>query len=375
MNGSSHIYRRLGVQVRSITLLCFGLFFGAGASASDAAVVDAQALYQKHCSACHGETGDGHSRASIALTPPPRDFTTSDAWRMLSRERMLTSATYGRPGTAMVGFGNRLEKSEIAAVVDYIRSHFMHPPTAKERSGGNAIYREHCAVCHGDKGSGAQWTRLSLNPPPRDFTAPAAREELSRERMVTSVTYGRPGTAMMSFKKRLSPDQIDTVVDYIRADFMKLDGDANAAAAMASEPAGAVPAGHPHGHGNAAPVAAPTPVAEPVDMDAPMPFGLRPDVAAGQAFFMSNCFNCHGRKGDGKGPRSKFISPPPRDFLTEDARKRYNRPTLFRAIALGKPGTVMPAWSKVMDEQQIANVAEFVYSAFIRPGTADKKKP
>ena len=372
MNGSSQISRCGRALAWCVAILCLVPFSGGALAeaATESGEIDAQALYQKHCSACHGESGDGRSRASIALNPAPRDFSTPESWRMLSRERMLTSATYGRPGTAMVGFGNRIEKVEIAAIVDYIRTQFMRPPTVKERSAGDAIYREHCAVCHGDKGAGAQWTRFSLNPPPRDFTAPASKAELNRERMVASVSHGRPGTAMMSFKKRLTAAQIETVVDYVRGAFM---GDGNGASAPA------VAAGPSHGHhGAGGSIAAPVAAIQPVDMDAPMPFGLRPDVAAGRSFFMANCFTCHGRKGDGKGPRSRFINPPPRDFLSADARQRYNRPTLFRAIAIGKPGTVMPAWSKVLDEQQIANVAEFVYSAFIHPAASnagDKKKP
>lgn len=372
---------RKSVSARTLALCAaifsLGLSSEANARGINAAGINVQALYQKHCSACHGEKGDGHSRASIALNPPPRDFSSPEAWRMLSRERMLTSATYGRPGTAMVGFGNRLEKSEIAAIVDYVRSQFMRPPTTKERSAGDAIYREHCAVCHGDKGAGAQWTRLSLNPPPRDFTSPAAREDLNRERMITSVTYGRPGTAMMSFKKRLSAGEIETVVDYVRGSFMGL-GDGETAIDSVSNTSAAVPTGHPHGHAGTGISSVATPAVDAVDMDAPMPFGLQADAEAGRVFFMANCFTCHGSKGDGKGPRSKFINPPPRNFLSTAARQRYNRPALFRAIAFGKPGTVMPAWSKVLDEHQIADVAEFVYSAFIHPDgdrVADKKKP
>ena len=45
----------------------------------------------------------------------------------------------------------------------------------------------------------------------------------------------------------------------------------------------------------------------------------------------------------------------------------YNRPRLFAAITGGKNGTVMPAWGKVLSEQQIADVAEFVFQAFIQP--------
>ena len=324
----------------------------------------AHRLYEKFCSACHGERGNGQSRASFALDPPPRDFTTPEAWRQLSRERMLTSVTYGRPGTAMVGFAKRLDKAEIAGIVDYIRAHFMRPPPKVDRDSGAAIFRKHCAVCHGDRGSGANWTRFTLNPAPRDFTAPESRAELSRERMLTSVTYGRPGTAMMSFRKRLDDRQIAAVVDYIRSEFMGL-GEGKPPATPSTVHAG------DHGTKSKA-------RPEPVDMKAPLPGGLVGDAAAGRRFFMRNCFTCHGRAGNGQGPRADFISPPPRNFLGDDARRRLNRPALFRAIAMGLPGTVMPAWSKVLDEQQIANVAEFVFTAFIRPqapqGRDDGKK-
>jgi len=336
--------------------------------------VDAKALYQKHCSACHGENGNGKSRASIALNPPPRDFSSAEAWRQLSRERMLISVTYGRPGSAMVGFENRLDKSEIAAIVDYIRTHFMRRPTKMQRSGGAAIYREHCAVCHGDKGAGAQWTRLSLNPSPRDFTAPESRRDLNRERMVTSVTHGRPGTAMMSFKRRLSDPQIAEVVDYIRATFMQAGGPRNLVAA--SEDVGSAHRPGPDRiQGQHLPVST-----QAADMDAVMPFGLQGNPEAGRAFYMENCFTCHGVNGDGKGPRAGFIRPPPRNFHATASRQRFNRPALFRAIAIGKAGTIMPAWSKVLDEQQIANVTEYVFTAYIHPVTADtstgsKKKP
>ncbi len=321
-------------------------------------------LYGQHCSACHGEQGNGRSRASFALDPPPRDFSTAEAWQQLSRERMLTSVTYGRPGTAMVAFADRLSTEQIAALVDYIRDHFMVAPSPAQRSTGASLYREHCAVCHGDKGAGANWTRYSLNPAPRDFTSAAAQAELSRERMLSSVTHGRPGTAMMSFSRRLSDEQIVAVVDYIRDTFM------TSSSASAVEPAAEATARH-------APVAPKTAIA---DMSVPFPAGLAGDSEAGRRFYMKNCITCHGPQGDGRGPRAGFISPPPRNFHADDARRRLNRPALFRAIAMGLPGTVMPAWSKVLDEQQIADVAEFVFPEFLHPELVarngdDKKKP
>ncbi len=353
------ILPHLRVLLVLAVLGCSTALSAAGGAVDEAA---ARRLYEQHCAACHGERGDGRSRASFALDPPPRDFTTAEAWRQLSRERMLTSVTYGRPGTAMMAFDKRLDKDEIAAVVDYVRSRFMHPPKASGQALGAEVYREHCAVCHGDKGAGATWTRYSLNPAPRDFTAPESRQELTRERMLTSVTYGRPGTAMMSFSKRLDEKRIAAVVDYIRSEFMS-GGDGSQPVAAAAE------APSPHGRASEQKGGG-----GPVDMRAPLPGGLVGDAAAGRAFYMANCFTCHGREGDGRGPRAGFISPPPRNFLGDDARGRLNRPALFRAIAMGLPGTVMPAWSKVLDEQRIADLAEFVFTAFIEPGV-EKKKP
>ena len=101
------------------------------------------------------------------------------------------------------------------------------------------------------------------------------------------------------------------------------------------------------------------------DMSLPMPLGLKGDPDKGRIFFMGNCFTCHGVKGDGNGPRAYFITPPPRDFLLETSRQRLNRPVLFEAIANGRLGTNMPAWGKVLNNQEIANVAEFVFQNFI----------
>lgn len=103
------------------------------------------------------------------------------------------------------------------------------------------------------------------------------------------------------------------------------------------------------------------------DMSLPMPLGLKGDPDKGRIFFMSNCFTCHGVKGDGNGPRAYFITPPPRDFLLETSRQRLNRPVLFEAITNGRLGTNMPAWGKVLNNQEIADVAEFVFENFIHP--------
>ncbi len=398
-----------------------------------AAFAEFEPLYRQHCAACHGDNGDGKSRAQRGLKPPPRDFTTASAWQELDRTRMIVSVTHGRPNTAMVGWQGRLNEVQIAGVVDYVRGSFMRDPVSTQapilstqaavstavtsppltassvpsvavlnsskRAGdsGRDIYKRNCSACHGDKGNGSTWTQSGLNPPPRDFTSDEARQLLNRERMIASVAYGRDGTAMMPFNSRLSAEEIVTVVDYIRGDFMRIPGVAVASRASESSngranphsaaphvrnpapahpgrdtAAGAMPltarqTQAPASHSSSVIPPAPRPAAlVKSDMSLQLPHGLVGDVTAGRTFYMDNCFVCHGVRGDGHGPRSSFITPRPRNFLGERARNTLNRPALFRAISLGLPGTVMPAWSKVLDNQEIANVTEFVFQTFIQ---------
>ena len=38
---------------------------------------------------------------------------------------------------------------------------------------------------------------------------------------------------------------------------------------------------------------------------------------------------------------------------------------LFAAVGNGRNGTEMPAWNKVLNDQQIADVSEYVFQSFI----------
>src|SRR6185369_6097195 len=171
------------------------------------------ALYHNYCSVCHGDNGDGQSRASGSLKPPPRDFTTPQAMQELTRERMLAAVKGGVPGTAMMAWKTQLNDAQIASVVDYVRDTFMRASVAADASRGRQIYARTCSVCHGDRGAGSMWASANLRPAPRDFSAPQARAELTRERMLASVAGGRPGTAMSGYGGKFSAEDIAAVVD------------------------------------------------------------------------------------------------------------------------------------------------------------------
>jgi mono/diheme cytochrome c family protein len=356
----------------------------AGNRSNDAPQQTPAALYHNYCSVCHGDQGDGQSRARGSLKPPPRDFTTPQSAQELTRERMIAAVKTGVPGTAMVGWQSQLSEDQIAKVVDYVRNTFMAASVATDGSKGRQIYARVCSVCHGDRGTGSMWASANLRPAPRDFSAPQAKAELSRDRMIAAVAAGRPGTAMNGYGNRLSKEDMEAVVDYIRTAFMRIEGTPGisgthargipAAEAKAAEKTEKAEKDKSAKVAAAAP-AAPSPAAVKANMALPLPNGLKGDAAAGRKFYDANCATCHGVKGDGQGPRAYFINPKPRIFTSAESRAILSRPVLFAATAEGRRGSEMPAWDKVLNPQEIADVSEYVFRAFIQPekGNVAKK--
>lgn len=88
---------------------------------------DGRGLYMRHCSHCHGTSGDGHGPTAEFLNPRPRDYrngvfkftSTNDATRA-SREDLTRIVKYGIPGTYMPSF-LLMEDHEVRAIVEYVR--------------------------------------------------------------------------------------------------------------------------------------------------------------------------------------------------------------------------------------------------------------
>ena len=214
------------------------------------------------------------------------------------------------------------------------------------------IYAESCSVCHGDDGRGAVWGQASLSVPPRNFRTEESRTELSRERMIASVTAGRPGTPMPGFGTQLSLEEIMAVVDYIRDNFMTLPDAAN-------PDVPGLPGNTAYG-----------PVGRSPQANADTRSGFEGDAARGALLYAENCVPCHGANGGGDGPRAYFIFPKPRNFHDAETRQYLDRGTLYNGIKYGVVGKEMPAWGKVWTDEQIADVAEYVYRQFLaqQPG-------
>jgi cytochrome c oxidase cbb3-type subunit 2 len=81
-------------------------------------------------------------------------------------------------------------------------------------------------------------------------------------------------------------------------------------------------------------------------------------VARGKELFEKHCASCHGTTGQGNGDAAQFLQPRPRDFTLGKFKYRSTDlgslpldGDLYRSISRGLPGTAMPTWRELGDEQ------------------------
>lgn len=221
-------------------------------------------VYHNYCSVCHGDKGDGKSRASGALSTPPRDFTSETSRRELTRERIALAIAHGRPGTAMVGWKTQLSESDIEALTNYVLAQFVQrkelvsgiaansdisgtrahggreadsgftPARVDMTAGlpnglkgdirrGGAFYLANCATCHGARGDGAGPRAYFINPKPRNFGEPAFRSRFNRLALHAAISEGRLGSEMPSWNKVATPQQIGDIAEYVFQTFVQPD--------------------------------------------------------------------------------------------------------------------------------------------------------
>jgi mono/diheme cytochrome c family protein len=221
------------------------------------------------------------------------------------------------------------------------------PPAPLDRP--DQIFANYCSVCHGEKGDGNSRAKHSLNPPPADFTSDQIRGKISRTHMIETVkkgartTDGRP-TAMQSWTKQLSEEQIEAVVDYVIVRFMN-----GRVAADDSQMDPRKHVGHDHAH------------AKHVDY----PFGLKASAERGKSVYAANCAGCHGEKGNGKGEVALGRKLEPRSFQEREFREQATGFSLYSAVMRGNAH--MPELEKALGRQEIADVSEYVLKEFVKP--------
>ncbi|EQD25320.1 MAG: cytochrome c [Nitrospirae bacterium] len=82
------------------------------------------------------------------------------------------------------------------------------------------------------------------------------------------------------------------------------------------------------------------------------------DGGEGKKIYEAHCLSCHGVRGDGKGPRSRELSPPPPDFSDPAFWENRTDSFLFHVVQNGLGS--MPGWSETLSPGSIEDVLSYL---------------
>jgi mono/diheme cytochrome c family protein len=253
--------------------------------------VNGAALFANWCAACHGPGGDGTN-----LGPP------INRAGVLAKDddflRIITSE--GLPGTSMIDFKGRLAVQEIGDVIAFMRTWEPAQPAAPGEGNparGATLYFGNCAPCHGLSGEG------DALGPSLNLTDVLAKDD---DFLRTITREGIPGTAMIDFGTRMSAQDIDDIIAFMRI---------------------------------WQPKARPRPG--------------EGDAASGAQVYASTCAACHGADGEGTA-----IGP----ALNRAELLAKGDDSLRAATGEGIPGTSMLAFEDRLTDQEIKDVVAFIRS-------------
>lgn len=204
------------------------------------------AIYQKRCSQCHGEDGDGLGVAAEYMYPAPRDFTlglfkykTTDADSEFPTDLDLRNTIRdGLTGTAMPGWKTILTDAEIDALIQQIKVFgywdeeeeegapidlgTMPAVTPDILAQGRAQFVKACVQCHGEEGRGNITSGKKLADDLEDRIWPRNLTQPETWRVTTDVTdvferlsTGIPGTPMPEHATTMSIDDRWAIAHYV----------------------------------------------------------------------------------------------------------------------------------------------------------------
>ncbi len=180
---------------------------------------DGEALYQSQCAGCHQTEGKGG--IGLPLTP--------EILGEVSDDYLFRTIRAGRPGRIMPAF-EELSDAQVSAIVRYLRERsgkpakqFARTPIKGDPASGKTLFKQHCAACHNEDGSGTGLgTGVTLSRGRSFLIMPAAignpgfLAAAPDEMIRYTILHGRKNTEMPSFKGALSEQQVDDIVAYVR---------------------------------------------------------------------------------------------------------------------------------------------------------------
>jgi mono/diheme cytochrome c family protein len=82
--------------------------------------------------------------------------------------------------------------------------------------------------------------------------------------------------------------------------------------------------------------------------------------------FKALCARCHFDRGDGKGVNAIYLDPAPRDLTLAEFMANKPQDRLISSLKNGVPGTSMAPWGKVLINDQMNGVFNYVWATYVK---------
>ncbi|RME72023.1 MAG: hypothetical protein D6784_14230, partial [Chloroflexi bacterium] len=172
-------------------------------------------IYAANCAGCHGANGEG-----TGIAP---SLNNADLRAQKSDEELARIITTGVSGTLMAGWNQALTQTEIEALVGLIRYWDEIPVDAIPQpelpaiastdaeviAAGAKLYSVACSHCHGPEGQGT--------PMAPALNVQSFLTETSDQAIKAIISQGVPDTRMPAWGGRLTDEQMNALVSFIRA--------------------------------------------------------------------------------------------------------------------------------------------------------------
>ncbi|MGH2621161.1 MAG: c-type cytochrome, partial [Anaerolineales bacterium] len=215
---------------------------------------------------------------------------------------------------------------------------------ALQPAAGEAVYQQRCEICHGTAGDGNGPAAANMDPRPRDFRrgwykirSTANGQLPTDEDLVRIITDGMPGTTMPAWGAVLTPEELQSVAEYIKGFSRRFERE--------------------------------TP--EPVPVLA-APGSSEERIGRGGQLFSgagAECAKCHGLAGRGDGPSAGELVD---DFSQPIVPADLSAPWSFRGgpsaedvylrLKTGLTGSPMPSYADVLSDDELWDLAYYVDS-------------
>ena len=193
---------QLSRRVRAGLCLIFSSFFVLHVAFSQPAFTrplpSGKAIFEQHCSRCHGDRGQGIS-AVVSIAGPCLQAEHN-------RGKVIAAIELGPEH--MPSFVDTLSLPEIHAVADYVTQDLaVIPFSTGDISQGGMLFRQYCAACHRTAVRGGALAFVGTNAP--------ALISKSGAIVAGAIRWG-PGPMPAFPARAISDQQIWSIVDYVR---------------------------------------------------------------------------------------------------------------------------------------------------------------